>query len=73
MKAILNIDEAADFVGLAKSTLYKRVCRNRIPYLKIGSRILFESSALLRWARSHAISPIVYVDQDTYQGEDDAA
>ena len=73
MKALLNIDEAADFVGLAKSTLYKRVCRNRIPYLKIGSRILFESSALLRWARSHAVAPIGIANGDASQGENDAA
>jgi excisionase family DNA binding protein len=38
----LNIDCAATFLGLAKATLYSKVCRGEIPAFKLGKKLLFD-------------------------------
>ncbi len=55
-KEVLNLEEAANFLGIAKSTLYKMTHENRIPYNKpAGKLIYFETSVLLDWTRSNRI------------------
>ena len=47
-KEVLNLEEAASFLGIAKSTLYKMTHENRIPFYKpAGKLIYFEKSVLL--------------------------
>ncbi len=51
-KEVLNLEEAAAFIGIAKSTLYKMTHQNRLPYYKpAGKLIFFEKKALLDWVR----------------------
>ncbi len=51
-KEVLNLEEAAVFLGIAKSTLYKMTHLGQIPYFKpSGKLIFFEKSALLDWVR----------------------
>ena len=52
---LLTVSEAADFLGLSKSTLYKRTCARAIPFYKLGSRVLFEEDALVAWTRMHHV------------------
>ena len=55
-KEVLNLEEAANFLGIAKSTLYKMTHENRIPFYKpAGKLIYFEKSVLLEWIRSNRI------------------
>ena len=55
-KEVLNLEEAASFLGIAKSTLYKLTHENRIPFYKpAGKLIYFEKSVLLEWIRSNRI------------------
>ena len=55
-KEVLNLEEAACFLGIAKSTLYKMTHENRIPFYKpAGKLIYFEKSVLLEWIRSNRI------------------
>jgi len=55
-KEVLNLEEAASFLGIAKSTLYKMTHENRIPFYKpAGKLIYFEKSVLLEWIRSNRI------------------
>lgn len=42
----MNIDCAAAFLGLAKATLYSKVCRGEIPAFKLGKKLLFDRSEL---------------------------
>lgn len=37
-KEILTLDEAAQYLGLSKSTLYKKVCKGTIPSFKPGNK-----------------------------------
>ena len=55
-KEVLNLEEAASFLGIAKSTLYKMTHENRIPFYKpAGKLIYFEKSVLLDWIRSNRV------------------
>ena len=55
-KEVLNLEEAASFLGIAKSTLYKMTHENRLPFYKpAGKLIYFEKSVLLEWIRSNRI------------------
>lgn len=51
-KEVLNLEEAATFLGIAKSTLYKMTHLNHLPFFKpAGKLIFFEKKALLDWVR----------------------
>lgn len=46
---VMNIDQAAEFLGLSKSYLYRLSGAGEIPCAKIGTRTLFRRAALLEW------------------------
>ena len=47
----LSVEEAAEFLRLKPSTLYSWVSNDKIPYSKVGSRILFEREALVEFVK----------------------
>ena len=50
--ATMNIDEAAAFLGLRKSYIYKLTHLKEIPFIKYGGRlILFDRERLAAWKR----------------------
>jgi excisionase family DNA binding protein len=60
MKAtqILNVKDAAEFVGLKPATIYALVSARRIPFLKIGRAVRFDSQDLTAWLESKRIPAI---------------
>jgi excisionase family DNA binding protein len=47
---LLNMDEAAKFIGVAKPTLYTYTSKRIIPFIKRGGKIiLFRLSDLQKW------------------------
>ena len=53
VKSVLTIDEAAEYMGLKKSYLYKLTSERRIPHFKPnGKKIYFEREALTSWMMS---------------------
>jgi excisionase family DNA binding protein len=46
---ILNLNEAAEYPGLAKSTLYKMASCRLIPHSKIGKKIFLRRNELRDW------------------------
>ncbi|MEP6889811.1 MAG: helix-turn-helix domain-containing protein [Nitrospirota bacterium] len=57
-KRFLNVKEAADYLGLAESTLYTMANQRRIPFTKMGRRLKFDRKELERWIHSHSVVPI---------------
>ena len=54
MKKVLTVDEAAKYMGISKSTLYKMMMRREIPYSKPGGKICFLSRMELEaWLMSN--------------------
>lgn len=46
---LLNIEQAANFLGLAKQTLYAHTSKREIPHLKRGKKLYFEKEKLIEW------------------------
>ena len=47
-----TVDEAAEFLQLAKSTIYRLVSDRSIPFKKMGKRLYFLESQLFEWVRN---------------------
>jgi excisionase family DNA binding protein len=61
----LDINEAANFLRLKKSTLYQLVFKRRIPYYKKTKILLFKKSDLIDWVEQKKVSSLVEV-QSSY-------
>jgi excisionase family DNA binding protein len=46
VRGLLNVKEAAAFLGIGVQTVYNRVSQRRIDHVKIGRRVLFRLSDL---------------------------
>ncbi len=49
---LLTIEEATKFLHLSKPTLYSKVSRNEIPYMKKGKRLYFSTEELTEFIKS---------------------
>ena len=58
MEKLLSIGDIARMLDLSIATIYKYVCQKKIPYLKIGSRVLFDEDKLDKWLQSKEVEPI---------------
>ena len=51
-KEVLTLEEAALFMGISKSSLYKMTHRHELPFFRPnGKLIYFEKTELLKWMR----------------------
>ncbi|HHT9112193.1 MAG: helix-turn-helix domain-containing protein [Planctomycetes bacterium] len=50
---LLNMDEASQFLGIKKSTLYSLCMKRQISCVKIGRLNRFQVSSLNKWIESH--------------------
>ena len=41
MDKLLNVNQLSDVLGLKKITIYEWVRNNKIPFIKLGKRVLF--------------------------------
>jgi excisionase family DNA binding protein len=48
-KRFYNLTEAAAFLNVSKGLIYKLTGSKRIPFYKIGSRVMFSEEQLLGW------------------------
>lgn len=64
-KTFLTTAEAADFLGFAKSYLYKLTMRNAIPFYKVGSRsVRFKVSDLEEYLSAHRVASNAELEAD---------
>ena len=45
----LNVQELKDYIHVSESFVYKKVSKNQIPYIKLGTRTLFEINQIDTW------------------------
>lgn len=50
-KKFLDMNGITEYLYLSKSKIYKLVSNNEIPYIKIGSRTLFDAEQIDKWVR----------------------
>lgn len=64
-KEVLNLEEAAIFLGIAKSSLYKMTHNQVIPFYKPNNKMVyFERSELLKWLRTCPVASIQQIDEE---------
>ena len=56
-KEILTLEEAAIFLGISKSCLYKMTHNQVVPFYKPNNKLVyFERSELIKWIRSFRVA-----------------
>lgn len=53
---LLNVQEAACYLHIAKSTLYRWVHQKKIKHAKIGSRVLFSTDDLKEFINNNIVN-----------------
>lgn len=48
-KVLWNVKEAAEALGLSEQSVYHRVSKGTLPYVKIGTLVRFRPKELQRW------------------------
>lgn len=55
LRRLITAKEASQFLSLSTDTVYRMASSKKLPYLKIGDRILFDIKALDQWIEKHMI------------------
>lgn len=53
---LLNVQEAASYLHIATSTLYRWVHQKKIKHAKIGSRVLFSQDILKEFINNNTVN-----------------
>ncbi len=61
MQKLLNIYQTSDLLGLKVKTLYTYVCKRKIPFVKLGSRVLFDPIKLEDWIKNNSVDSITTI------------
>ena len=65
-KEVLTFNEAAKYMGLSKSHLYKLTMLKQIPYYKPnGKRVYFNRLELERWLQTNRVQTIYEIQQQS--------
>jgi excisionase family DNA binding protein len=57
-KRLLNVREAADYLGLQVDTVYKKARLRELPSVKVGRALRFDVVALSRYVEQHTIETL---------------
>ncbi len=55
LRRLITAKEASQYLSISVDTIYHLASRRRLPYLKIGDRVLFDLKALDRWVEGHMV------------------
>ena len=55
-KRLLDKKEIAEYLNLSIYTVDTWVCQNRIPYVKIGRRVLFDLTEIDQWIEQQKVT-----------------
>jgi DNA binding domain, excisionase family len=56
-RRFLKLAEAAAFLNVSKALLYKLTSSRKIPYYKVGTRVMFSEEQLLTWVKAFEHTP----------------
>ena len=57
-KRLLNVEEAAAYLGLKVDTVYKKARLRELPYVKVGRALRFDVRELELYVEQHTIKTI---------------
>lgn len=55
LRRLITAKEASQYLSLSTDTVYRMAALKKLPYLKIGDRVLFDVKALDHWVEKHMI------------------
>jgi len=55
LRRLITAKEASQYLSLSTDTIYRMASLKKLPYLKIGGRVLFDVKALDHWIEKHMI------------------
>jgi excisionase family DNA binding protein len=55
LRRLITAKEAGQYLGLSTETIYRMASQKKLPYLKIGDRVLFDIKALDHWIEKHMV------------------
>ena len=55
LRRLVTAKEASQYLSLSTDTVYRMASLKKLPYLKIGDRVLFDVRALDHWIERHMI------------------
>ena len=55
LRRLITAKEASQYLSLSTDTIYRMASLKKLPYLKIGDRVLFDVKALDHWIEKHMI------------------
>jgi excisionase family DNA binding protein len=53
LRRLITAKEASQYLSLSTDTIYRMASIKKLPYLKIGGRVLFDVKALDHWIERH--------------------
>jgi len=59
MSCLISFKEAANYLGIKRSTLYKYTSSRKIPHVKVGRLVKFQREDLDDWIGKHKVEPIL--------------
>lgn len=60
---VLNLNQAAEYVSLSKSAIYKKTSERSIPHFKQGKKLFFKRSELDDWLTQNQIPTHAEIEQ----------
>jgi excisionase family DNA binding protein len=61
---LLTIDQAAEFLCLSKSTIYKMTAERTIPHFKLSKRVYFKPQDLEDWVSKYKVKTVSEIEQE---------
>ncbi len=61
---LLTIDQAAEFLCLSKSTIYKMTAERTIPHFKLSKRVYFKPQDLEDWVSKYKVKTVREIEQE---------
>jgi excisionase family DNA binding protein len=55
LRRLITAKEASQFLSLSTETVYRMAATRKLPYLKVGDRVLFDLKALDHWVDRHMV------------------
>ncbi len=61
---VLNLNQAAEYVSLSKSAIYKKTSERNIPHFKQGKKLYFKRSELDNWLTELKITTHAEIEKE---------
>ena len=55
LRRLITAKEAGQYLSLSTDTIYRMASLKKLPYLKIGDRVLFDVKAMDQWIERHMV------------------